>query len=127
MALDATEYVRIRSPSETKACTFLSDPSSTLRTGAKIIWVWLLYDDAEVAENQFPGPFSSCSANGRIRPGYAADLVVFDPDQIEDNATYAAPLNPPSGIAFVFVNGVIALDHGKTTDKNAGRPITRMN
>jgi len=64
---------------------------------------------------------------GRIRPGYAADLVVFDPDQIEDNATYAAPLNPPSGIAFVFVNGVIALDHGKTTDKNAGRPITRMN
>ena len=45
---------------------------------------------------------------GRIRPGYAADLVVFDPDQIEDNATYAAPLNPPSGIAFVFVNGVIA-------------------
>jgi hypothetical protein len=52
MALDATEYIRIRSPSETKACTFLSDPSSTLRTGAKIIWVWLLYDDAEVAENQ---------------------------------------------------------------------------
>jgi hypothetical protein len=89
--------------------------------------VWLLYDDAEVAENQFPGPFSSRSANGRIRPGYAADFVVFDPDQIEDNATYAAPLNPPSGIAFVFVNGVIALDHGKTTDKNAGRPITRMN
>ena len=67
------------------------------------------------------------SHRGRIRPGYAADFVVFDPDQIEDNATYAAPLNPPSGIAFVFVNGVIALDHGKTTDKNAGRPITRMN
>ena len=64
---------------------------------------------------------------GRIRQGYAADLVVFDPGQVEDNATYAAPLNPPSGITFVLVNGVLALDHGKTTDKNAGRPIRRMN
>jgi hypothetical protein len=48
---------------------------------------------------------------------------VFEPDQIEDNATYAAPLNPPSGITFVFVNGVLALHPGKTTDKNAGRLI----
>lgn len=67
------------------------------------------------------------SRRGRIRPGYAADLVVFDPGLIADNATYAAPLNPPSGIAFVFVNGVLTVDHGKTTDKNAGRPISRMN
>jgi N-acyl-D-amino-acid deacylase len=62
---------------------------------------------------------------GRIRPGYAADLVVFDPGQIVDNATYEAPLNPPSGISFVLVNGVLAVDHGKTTDRNAGRPIRR--
>jgi N-acyl-D-amino-acid deacylase len=64
---------------------------------------------------------------GRIQQGYAADLVVFDPSQIADNATYAAPLNPPSGITFVLVNGVLAVDQGRTTGKNAGRPIRRMN
>jgi len=42
---------------------------------------------------------------GRIRDGYAADLVLFDPKMIADRATYEKPAEPPSGIAWVFVNG----------------------
>ncbi|MBZ5669224.1 MAG: amidohydrolase family protein, partial [Acidobacteriia bacterium] len=63
---------------------------------------------------------------GRVMAGYAADLVIFDPDHIEDHATYDAPLDPPTGISFVFVNGALALDHGQTTDRNAGRPLRRV-
>ncbi len=42
---------------------------------------------------------------GRLAPGFAADLVLFDPDALRDNATYADPRTPPAGIAAVYVNG----------------------
>ena len=44
---------------------------------------------------------------GRLAPGYAADLVVFDPDTIADTATFEAPHSYPTGVAHVAVNGVL--------------------
>ena len=60
---------------------------------------------------------------GRIREGFAADLVIFSPERIEDRATYEKPLEPPSGIYYVWVNGVEALRDGQLTAANGGRPI----
>lgn len=58
---------------------------------------------------------------GRIAPGMAADLVVFDPATIQDTATFAKPLAFPTGIDYVLVNGRIAVDHGRSTGEPAGK------
>jgi N-acyl-D-amino-acid deacylase len=62
---------------------------------------------------------------GCIREGYWADLVIFDPDRIQDRATCADPWNPPQGIAYVIVNGVVAVQGIKPTGALAGQPVTR--
>jgi N-acyl-D-aspartate/D-glutamate deacylase len=60
---------------------------------------------------------------GRIAPGMAADLVVFDPDRIQDTATFEKPLSFPEGLSYVIVNGRIAIDDGRFTEENAGRVL----
>jgi N-acyl-D-aspartate/D-glutamate deacylase len=62
---------------------------------------------------------------GLLRPGMYADLVVFDPEQVEDTATFEHPNEYPRGIDLVIVNGRIALEGGKRTSVRAGRPLLR--
>jgi N-acyl-D-amino-acid deacylase len=62
---------------------------------------------------------------GRLLPGYWADIVIFDPASLKDMASYREPFREPEGITYVLVNGVVALDHGKTTSNNSGRVIRR--
>ena len=58
---------------------------------------------------------------GRIQVGQFADLLLFDPDTIDDRATYAEPKQHPAGIDLVLVNGAVAAEGGRTTDLRAGR------
>ena len=58
---------------------------------------------------------------GVLRPGAWADVVVFDPSRIVDTATFDEPHRYPEGIAYVVVNGAVALDSGETTDERSGR------
>ncbi|MCU1640051.1 MAG: N-acyl-D-amino-acid deacylase [Nocardia sp.] len=60
---------------------------------------------------------------GLIRPGYAADLVLFDPHTVADTATFDNPKQQARGIPYVLVNGEFALDAGKPTDVRAGRAL----
>ena len=60
---------------------------------------------------------------GLIREGYAADLVLFDRQRIEDRATYTQPHHYPEGIAAVIVNGVPVLRDGRHTGARPGRPL----
>jgi dihydroorotase/N-acyl-D-amino-acid deacylase len=60
---------------------------------------------------------------GLLRPGYFADVTIFDPQTINDVATFEDPNRPSVGIEYVLVNGVISLDHGKLTGQVGGRPL----
>lgn len=58
---------------------------------------------------------------GWLKPGYYADVVVFDPATIEDHATYAKPAQLATGVEDVFINGVQVLKNGKHTGAKPGR------
>ena len=60
---------------------------------------------------------------GRLAPGKAADLVVFDPQTLEDTATYEQPKRFPVGITAVVVNGRVAVEDGRPTGVLAGRAL----
>jgi N-acyl-D-amino-acid deacylase len=64
---------------------------------------------------------------GRVAAGAWADLVVFDPDIVLDQATYESPRQPPVGIHHVLVNGVPAVRDGALTGRHAGRVLRSAN
>ena len=62
---------------------------------------------------------------GKIKPGYYADLVVFDPEKIIDKATFTEPHQYPEGIHYVFINGTLAIDKGKFLNQRPGQVLRR--
>lgn len=62
---------------------------------------------------------------GRLAPGMAADIVIFDAGTVADRATYANPHAYPVGIAHVLVNGVAVVEGGEQTTARPGRVLRR--
>lgn len=60
---------------------------------------------------------------GRLMPGLAADLVLFDPATVIDRATFEDPIQPAAGIEAVFVNGRAVWEAGAETGARPGRAI----
>ena len=60
---------------------------------------------------------------GLVRQGMWADLVVFDPDQVIDRATFSDPHQFPEGIGHVIVNGVVVIRDGEHTGALPGRGL----
>ena len=58
---------------------------------------------------------------GILKKGYFADVVVFDPQKIEDHATFAQPHQYATGMIHVFVNGRQVLKNGEHTGAKPGR------
>src|SRR4051812_3867780 len=58
---------------------------------------------------------------GRLKAGYYADVVAFDPATIRDNATFAKPQQYATGMRHVFVNGVAVIRDGEHTGATPGR------
>jgi N-acyl-D-amino-acid deacylase len=66
------------------------------------------------------------SDRGIIRAGAAADLVLFDPATVIDNATPQDPGALSSGISKVWVNGVVVFENGGATGAGPGRFIASV-
>lgn len=62
---------------------------------------------------------------GQLKPGYAADVVVFDPETIIDKGTFEEPRQYPDGIKHVFVNGKAAVKDGKFMEKVLAGKVLR--
>lgn len=77
------------------------------------------------AMTSLPAAVFGMTDRGMIRPGAAADVVIFDPARIRDTATYADPHRLAEGVSCVLVNGVVVLDGGRFTGALPGRVLRR--
>lgn len=60
---------------------------------------------------------------GELKQGFYADVVVFDPDKIQDHATFVEPHQYATGMVHVFVNGEQVLKDGEHTGATPGRVV----
>jgi N-acyl-D-amino-acid deacylase len=76
-----------------------------------------------------PAETFGIAGRGAVRPGFRADLVVFDPNSVRDRGTYTDPRRHPDGIELVMVNGRIAYGSARVlgeeffAEKPAGKVI----
>jgi N-acyl-D-aspartate/D-glutamate deacylase len=69
--------------------------------------------------------FLGLDKKGRVQVGCDADLTLFDPNKIRANSTYKDINQPSTGIPYVIVNGVLAVDNNQVTGATAGKIIKR--
>jgi N-acyl-D-amino-acid deacylase len=60
---------------------------------------------------------------GAIKKGHYADLALFNPDEVQDNATFEDPLQYSTGMIHVFVNGIQVLKNGDHTGAMPGKVV----
>jgi len=60
---------------------------------------------------------------GALKPGYFADVVIFDPAKVQDHATFDQPHQYATGVRDVFVNGVQVLKDGEHTGAKPGQVV----
>ncbi|MFA6562934.1 MAG: D-aminoacylase [Verrucomicrobiia bacterium] len=63
------------------------------------------------------------NGRGELKPGCAADVVVFDPAQVADRATFEKPRTYAVGFSDVFVNGTAVIRDGSMTGARPGKPV----
>lgn len=72
-----------------------------------------------------PASVYRLKGRGTLAAGAWADVLVFDPSQITDRATYAQPQRLATGMRYAIVNGVVAIDGGKPVGTTSGRVLWR--
>jgi N-acyl-D-amino-acid deacylase len=68
-----------------------------------------------------PADVLSLKDRGRLRVGNFADVVIFDPNTIQDHSTYAKPMQYATGVTDVFISGKLTLKDGKPTGTLPGK------
>ncbi len=71
----------------------------------------------------WPAEVLNIRERGALKPGYFADVVVFDPATIRDHATFEKPHQYSTGVQHVWVNGVQVLRDGEHTGAKPGRVV----
>ncbi len=62
---------------------------------------------------------------GFIKEGYDADIVILNPREVKDKATFENPRQYPEGIEYVIVNGVVSIENGELTGLLGGKVLRR--
>jgi N-acyl-D-amino-acid deacylase len=85
----------------------------------------LTLEDAVRRMTSLPAHTFGLADRGILKPGMAADVVVFDPARVADEATFARPHQYSVGFDWVLVNGVVAVDGGKVTKARGGVAVRK--
>jgi N-acyl-D-amino-acid deacylase len=73
----------------------------------------------------YPASLLGLEDRGRLGVGLRADLVLFDPERIEDRATFEEPRVLPAGVDLVAINGRVVAEGGVATGAKAGSVLRR--
>jgi N-acyl-D-aspartate/D-glutamate deacylase len=71
----------------------------------------------------YPASLLGLEDRGVVREGAPADLVVFDPARVRDRATWSEPREAAEGVAYVLINGSVAVDDGRYVGGSHGRVL----
>jgi N-acyl-D-aspartate/D-glutamate deacylase len=75
------------------------------------------------SSTELPAETLQLKDRGLLKPGYFADVLVFDPKTFNERATYLEPEALATGVRYLTVNGQLAVDAGTLTTALAGRAI----
>lgn len=83
----------------------------------------LRLEDAIRKMTSLPANTFQFSGRGQLRPGWVADITIFDPAKVNSPATYEDPHHYAEGIPFVLVNGVTVIKHHQPTTARPGQAL----
>ncbi len=86
----------------------------------------LRLEDAIRKMSSLPATAFHFQNRGELREGNWADIVVFDPEKVEDVSTYNDPHHYAKGFQYVFVNGVAVIKDGEHTGAKAGQALRHV-
>jgi N-acyl-D-amino-acid deacylase len=83
----------------------------------------LTLEDAVRKMTSLPAQILGLEDRGQLHPGFAADIVLFDPTKVAPTNSYEKPKSYPVGIPTVIVNGQVVLENGQYTSARPGKAI----
>ena len=83
----------------------------------------LTLEEAVRKMTSLPAQKVKLQERGLIKPGFFADINVFNPDTVADRAQFKDPHHTSVGFEYVFVNGVLSVEHGQLTGNFGGRGL----
>jgi len=83
----------------------------------------LTLEDAVRKMTSLPAQILGLRDRGQIRPGFAADVVVFDPAKVAETNSFERPKSYAAGVSHVLVNGVLVMDAGRHTGARPGQVL----
>jgi N-acyl-D-amino-acid deacylase len=82
-------------------------------------------EDAVRKMSALPAQTFHLKDRGQLKVGYVADVVVFDPEKVNDPSTFADPHHYAVGFTDIIVNGTPVIRDGALTEARPGRPVKR--
>jgi N-acyl-D-aspartate/D-glutamate deacylase len=70
-----------------------------------------------------PAGILGLTDRGQLKPGQAADVVIFDPATVGETNSFEKPKSYAKGVPYVLVNGVVVIDNGEHTGAKPGKPL----
>jgi N-acyl-D-aspartate/D-glutamate deacylase len=83
----------------------------------------LTLEDAIRKMTSLPAQILGLRERGQLAPGFAADIVVFDPEVVRDTNSFEQPKSYAIGVPYVLVNGVLVIEGGEPTGQLPGKVL----
>ncbi len=83
------------------------------------------FEEAVRRMTSLPAQKFGLKNRGLIREGFAADIVIFDPEKVNDKSTFDMPHQYSAGIPFVLVNGIPVVENGERTGQRSGMSLKK--